>query len=120
MAKRIKVSERPYFNQDVILGGRTYNLLFKFNDSDKSWYISLRDSFKNDLLSGIKILPNQNLTEVFSYKDLLLGGNIWCLKSKATKEPLGLDNLGIDKSYELFWLTTEDEEALDVNGTIQL
>lgn len=120
MAKRIKVLDRPFFNQDVILGGRTYNLLFKFNGSDKSWYLSLRDSFNTELLTGIKVLPNQNLTEVFAYQNKLIGGNIWCFKSKDTKDPIGQDNLGIDEAYELIWLTTEDEQALEINGTIQL
>lgn len=120
MTRRIKIADSPFFNQDVLLAGTTYNLLFKFNDSDKSWYMTIRDSQKNSLVSGIKIMPNQNLTLPYSYLNIFPDGDIWCLRLKNDFKPIGRDNLGINKTYELVWVSSEDTIEGGYEGVIQL
>ena len=120
MANKINVLDNPYAEQTVNLSGRDYKLLLVFNTSNNSWYLTIKDTSDNILQSGIKILPNQNLTQLYQYKEIMTGGNLWCFRMKRSSNPIGRDNLGIDKVYELWWITTSEEEAQEYNGIIQL
>ena len=120
MAKKIKILDSSNFNTDIVLSGTTYNILVKYNPSDKSWYLSIRDSANTAIVTGIKIMPNQNLTYQLKYLNIFTDGDLWCLRLKAVKDPLGRDNFGIGKAYELVWISSEDAIQEEIEGVIQL
>lgn len=120
MAQIIRTLDSPYYDQTVTLSNNTYNLLFKFNTSDLAWYLTIRDEQLNIIVSGIKIMPNQNLTKRFDYLQKIVGGNIWCFRRKKDFTPIGRDNLGYQNTYELWWLTSQEEEDFNYDGVIQL
>lgn len=116
----IQVPESAYESQEVVLGNTTYNLLFKYNTSDSSWYLEVRNSSLNRLLPDLKIVSNQNLTSVYDYTKALPNGNLWCRRSKVTQEPITRDNFGEGLSYELLWITSQEEIQGQLDGIIQL
>lgn len=116
----IRVPDTAYESQEVVLGSKTYTLLFKYNSQDKAWYISILDTSRNPLISGIKVMPNQNLTKPYEYLNVLKGGHIWCRRSKLTGEPLGRDNFGVGLSYELLWISSEEAIQRGLEDVIQL
>lgn len=116
----IKVPNAPYESEEVVLAKKTYNLLFKFNDSDKNWYITIRDTELNTLVAGIKVLPNQNLTRDYRYLNIFSDGDIWCRRSKATRSPLGRDNFGVGLSYELLWISSQEAIEREIYDVTQL
>jgi hypothetical protein len=120
MAVLIKVPDSPWSSQRIPLKGETFLFVFKFNTRDESWNLDIQTTLENPIISGIKIMPNQNLTFRQKYKTQLPSGNLWCIRSKNNFSPIGRENLGIDKTYELMWLTPEEEEEFGINGRIQL
>ena len=74
MAQKIKIQNNPYFEQEISLSNVSYNLLFKFNTSDQSWYITVRTPVKDIITSGLKVMPNQNLTLTRQYLGIMAGG----------------------------------------------
>lgn len=120
MALIIKVPESAWHTQDIVLNGVTFNMVLKFNTRDASWYVDLLDANQQVILYGLKVMPNQSLTGRFSYLTTIPDGNLWCLRRKRDFSPIGRDNLGVDNTYELIWLSSEEERELGYNGRIQL
>jgi hypothetical protein len=120
MSFSIRVPDSAFHTQSINIGGRAFNITFKFNESDKSWYMRLSSLSEEDLTSDIKVMPNQNLTGRFPTESPLTEGNIWCLRFKNDYSPIGRYNLGVDKNYELVYLTFEEEEEIGISGTVQL
>lgn len=120
MAQIIKVPNTPFFTQEVTLSNIAYQLVFKYNTSDAAWYVSVNTSTGSPLYSGMKVMPNQNLTGPRQYLGRMPGGNLWCFRRQQDTSPIDRDNLGIGRVYELWWMTTEEEENINIDGTIQL
>lgn len=117
----IIVPDSAWSEQQITLGGETYNIVFKFNNRDKAWRFDLYDLDQNEIMSGIKIMANQSLYERYknTYPDLPSGA-IVCFKGRISDiNPLGRDNLGVGKTYNLLWLTDEEVSELGINGIIQ-
>ena len=121
MAIEIVVPDSAWSEQQITLGGETYNIVFKFNNRDSSWRFDLFDLDQNEIISGIKIMPNQNLYERYknTYPELPSGALI-CFKSKTSDiNPLGRSNLGVSETYNLIWLSDDEVTEYNLNGIIQ-
>lgn len=120
MAVLIKVPDSPWSSQRITLKGESFLFVLKFNTRNESWYLDIQTTLEEAIVSGIKIMPNQNLTYRQKYKTSLPDGNLWCIRGKNDFSDIGRDNLGIDETYELMWLSTEEEEEFGIDGRIQL
>ena len=122
MATVIKVPDSAYSDSEVTLSGKTYIFTFKFNSRNSSWYLDLKDSDGDIILAGIKIMPNQNLTGryISTTSENFPDGNLWCFRALNDFSPIGRDNFGLGKTYELTFLTHQDEEDFGIGNTIQL
>ena len=120
MVQRIKILDSPNFTQQVTLSGNSYILSFKFNASDSNWYIDVDTPTEQNIYAGLRVVPNQNLTLPRQYNGRMPGGSLWCFREQRDATPVNRDNLGIDKAYEIQWLTDAEMEALGISGTIQL
>jgi hypothetical protein len=120
MALNILIREDSYHSQRVSLSNSLFNLTFKFNSVNQSWYFDITSiSGRDKYLTGIMVVPNQNLTGNHIVKELS-EGNFWCLKSSSTKEPIGFNNFGEKKDYRLYWIPSSEEEGLGINELVQL
>lgn len=120
MANNIKVPNSAWHEQAIIVSGTVIRLIFKFNTADQSWYIDILDNSGNGILYGLKVMPNQNLTGRYNTLQNLPDGNLWCIRDKNDTSPVGRDNLGIGKAYNLVWYSSAEEEELGINGRVQL
>jgi hypothetical protein len=46
----------PFYSQTSELDGVEYILIFRYNQREKSWYLSLQDSEEIEILSGLKLV----------------------------------------------------------------
>lgn len=99
------------FTQNLSLLGQSVTLGLTFNSTDKKWRLDLFNAQGNSLLRGRLLVNNQSPSERYKL-NALVGGNFWVFKKKATDSELGYNNLGFNKDYGLFFLTTAEEEEL--------
>lgn len=108
----IKVPDAPESTQTLSLSGVEYNIRLTFNTVDKHWRLDIRDLDLNEIVSGLKVMPNQNLTWRYRYIESMPAGSIYCMRQKNDFSDVGRDNLGVDKTYVLIYLTeTEDSNT---------
>lgn len=96
----------------VTLGGTLYNFKYQYNTRDQRWRLSITDSTGVDVMSGLKLMENQLLLERYNTPNFS-HGDLYCLRSKQTDNPVGRDNLGYGLEYELAYLTNEEVLELD-------
>jgi hypothetical protein len=106
MPLSLPVSQASWSTQNISLSGTDYTFIYSYNTRDERWRF---DIYLNEepVILGIKIVENQ----IFLGKYLLPDfnhGDIACLRVKDDGLPVGRDNLGIDKSYELVYFTNEE------------
>lgn len=112
--------ENSYSEQRLVIGNSSVTLVIKYNVRNESWYLSILDSSGTlEYLSGVKIVPNQNLTGRYIL-DGNIGGDIWCLRVKNDYSPIDYNNLGRNKTYRLAWISDGDMRQLGVEDVIQL
>jgi len=120
MASSIILRDDAYYSQIVSLSNSLFKLTLKFNSVNQSWYLDISSvSGREKYLTGIMIVPNQNLTGRYIV-DELSEGNLYCVKNSNTKEPLGFSNFGNNKDYRLYWIPSNEERELGINELIQL
>ena len=95
----------------VSLNNILYDLTYRYNTRDKRWRISLALQGET-FVSGIKVMENQLLLGQFLLTDYI-SGEIMCARNKDDGQPVGRDNLGVGKAYELLYLTQEEVDSLE-------
>lgn len=83
------------FNFRVELEGVEYEFRMRFNSRDSVWYLSIRDADGAQLVDGLRVVPNTDVTLRFTV-DGAFPGRIYVLDSRAIPEPPTLTNLGSD------------------------
>lgn len=115
----INNSSTPYSEQRVTLGNSSYVLVFKYNSRNDSWYITLLDSSAQvEIISGVKLEPNQAVTNRYILEDF--AGVLVCLRVSNDYSPLSFSNLGRGKVYRLAWVSEEEAALFGVNNAVQL
>lgn len=110
MALSLPVPNSSWSSQNITLGGLDYTFEFSFNSRDDRWRF---DIYLEDepVILGIKIMENQFFLRNYILPDFD-HGDIVCVRSKDDGSPVGRDNLGQGKPYELIYFgTNELEEA---------
>ena len=106
MAVRVNVPEAAWASQEVTLNGVTYGFTFKYNNTDSRWRLTLSQS-GTEIISSIKVMENQALTSRYT-RDEFNHGELFCFRFKDDGLPVGRDNFGIGKAYELLYLSNID------------
>ena len=112
MALQIKVEDNPYQEKLVSLNSNSLFLTLSYNTRDNRWYFNIVDRNSLDVISGVKILPSQDLTGKYISVTTLIGGNIYCVDTKSSGDDITRDNFGTDKQFQLWYYTTAEEGAL--------
>jgi len=106
MALSIPTPDYPSTKQNVTLAGRDYELTIRFNERDSRWRLSI--SLNGVVvISGIKLVENRRLLSRYILPDFN-HGDLFCMRRKSTKDPVGRKNLGIGKEYELIYFSNEE------------
>lgn len=102
----ISIPDASNSSSPVSLGGEIYDFRFNFNSVDKIYRLDIYYRQKLivgslDLKLGALLTDKYNLTD-FAHGELFLA------KTKATELPPNRDNVGVDKSYELIYVTNAE------------
>ena len=116
MPTKIKVNpERAYQEKLVTLNGKSLYFTIAYNTSDDllnngdgAWYLDIADRNKVEIISGIKVLPIQNLTSRYLQVHKLLGGDLWCMNVKDSSAEITRTNFGTDSQFQLWYLSNEE------------
>ena len=111
---KFKITDSPSQEKPVTLNKTTFYIRITFNTSDDYWYIDLSDKNDNDIVNGIKILPNQFLTRKYlDLEDVFGGGALMCYNNGSSDDGIGRDNFGTNKQYILLYLTAAEVAEYD-------
>lgn len=110
MPLTIPVPDSAWSSQDVSLGGTNYTFTFTYNSRDSRWRFDLAINEKV-VISGVKVVENQAFLDRYALADFD-HGNLFCVRIEEDGKEVGRDNFGVDKSYELIYLTNEEIAAL--------
>lgn len=92
---------------DIELAGDIWHLLFSWNAREEVWYMDIQDQDQNNILLGIKIVPNYLLLD--QYKSYALpAGEFICWDLKQTPETGTLDFDTFGKRYQLLFFSDEE------------
>lgn len=115
MSIRIKVEDNPYQEKLITLNGVSLYITIMYNTSDDvnddgfgSWYFDLADRNKDNIVSGVKILPLQNLTERYLSVNKILNGDLWCVNVKDSSSDIGRENFSTDGEFQLWYFSEEE------------
>jgi hypothetical protein len=107
MTQSIQVPTTATDKYNVVLGGTTYNITFRFNTREARWYFDLYQEDNTPIKLGVKVMENQSL--LFRYRLDNFSGDIICIEvGNSESKYVGRDNLGIDKEYQLVYYTEEE------------
>ncbi len=110
MALSLPVPDSSNSIQEVTLDGINYKIHYKFNSRDSAWRLNIfRGS--TQVIVGEKVMVHQLLLGRYQLSDFN-HGDIICFRVKDDNLPLGRDNFGVDKAYQLIYFTTEEIAAL--------
>lgn len=112
MAIQIKVDDNAYQQKLITLNGQTLFITVSFNTRDNRWYVDVSDRNEVDLITGIKLLPNQNLTSKYVSINSLIGGNLYCVNIKGDGIDITRDNFGTDRQFQLWYISSSEENDI--------
>lgn len=111
---QIKITDSAYQEKPFTANKTTFYIRVTFNTSDDHWYIDLSDKDNNDIVNGIKVLPDQFLTRKYLHLDEVFGGGaLRCYNNQSSTDPINRDNFGTDKQYQLLYWTASEVKAYD-------
>ena len=97
------VSARTSF--DIELDLVIYHLRFAWNSREGSWYMTIQDQNENDILTGIKIVPNYLLLDQYRYLQGLPPGDFFLFDLNQIPENEQPDYNSLGKRYQLLYIT---------------
>ncbi len=106
----INIPDSADADQNITLGGLDYKFTTRYNTRDSRWRLSISRQDVS-VIDGIKIMKNQDLLNGYLLAEFS-HGTLFCLRLKDDNLPVGRDNLGIDKAYELIYATNLEVENL--------
>lgn len=103
---KLPVPSAAWSSQNITLGGLDYTFIYSYNTRDERWRVSIYLN-EDPVILGIKIMENQRLLN-----DYILSnfdhGDVICFRVKDDGLPVGRNNLGIDKAYELVYFSNSE------------
>lgn len=107
----IDTPSSSWSQQDVTLGGKKYTFVYKYNSRDERWRLSISIG-GTEIISSVKVMENQLLLGRYILPDFD-HGDLACVRSEDDGKPVGKDNLGAGKPYELLYFTNEELAELE-------
>lgn len=88
------------FIQEIILGTRTLLLTFIWNSRSEAWYLTIEDEDSNNILSGIKLVPNWLLIRQYRAQLPNFRGDLIIKKTdEEVEDRISYENLGNGWSF---------------------
>ena len=124
MPTQIKFDDNAYQEKEPTINGKVFYFTLAYNSSDDvdnngkgAWYLDLVDFNGEDIISGVKIIPLQNLTKKHLSVNTILDGDLWCMNIKDSTTTINRGNFGTDKQFQLWYYSNEE---MTLNGLDQV
>lgn len=89
----------------ISIRGTTYKLEYRWNSRTNRWKLDIEDTESGTVLNGVTLIEQTDLTSHFRSKGFDWEGFFLISPNTDTNLPLGRDNFGSEKDYELLFLT---------------
>lgn len=107
MPRIIPVSGLPDEEFTVTLSGKSYKINIRWNTRTRGWYIAIRDSNNLAVTAFEKLSPNQPV--IFDNREIFPDGNLTVVSYVLQDlSPMGRDNFGSGRDYELMYISREE------------
>lgn len=110
MVISIDVPDSAWSEQNVPIDGVDYLFEFTFNSRDRLWTMNVYDG-EYPVILGTRLLVSGNLFGNYVL-DNFEGGLLTLLRVKDDGQPVGRNNLGIDKAYQLIYISDGELESI--------
>lgn len=118
MPTQIKVDDTAYQEKLVTLNGNRVFITISFNTRDSMWYLDITDRNNTDIVSGIKVVPSQDLVTKYLNLATLLGGTMFCIDTKLSGNNVSRDTFGTDKQFQLWYYTAQEIEDIRNDSSV--
>lgn len=101
------------------LSGGTFILRLRYNSRDGAgWLFDLSDSDGNELVSSVKIIPQQDILNSFSLNNSY-SGYIYCVDTEDDKytRVITRDNFGTGRRFQLYYFT--EDQLRDIREFVE-
>lgn len=112
MTIQVRVSSSPYQEKLITINRQKLFITFSFNTRDQRWYFDLVDRVGNDVISGVKILQQQNLTSKYINVNDILAGDFFCINTKFDGADISRETFGTDKQFQFWYISNEEQQEL--------
>ena len=103
----VSVPENTYVDQRIVLGEVEYIFKHTYNTRNERRYLDIYIEDR-EILSGIMLIEGgQFLLQSYILPDFN-HGDLAVIRIKEDGKPATIDNIGIDKAYELMYFTNEE------------
>jgi len=107
MPTRIPVPNTSFATQIVSLGGESYEFTFRYNERSERWKLDISTTDGVVVRNGITLVEG-----IFFTEHLILPefdhGMLGVLQLKAADRKASRHNLGIDRQYELIYISYDE------------
>lgn len=110
MPLKLPVPDVAWAQQDITLGQQEYTFTYSYNSRDSRWRFAI-DLAGREIITGVKVMEDQSLLARYGLVDFR-HGDVYCVRLEQDDNPVGRNNLGIGRSYELIYYTNEEIAAL--------
>lgn len=94
----------PFYDEVVNLEGTYYHLSFRYSQREDCYYLSIGTPEGDDIVNGIKIVPNWPLTHKYAESGLP-PGDLICVPNTNVDSPApGLGQIGANLPFTLVYV----------------
>lgn len=104
---KIPVPESSYSEVEVTLNGETYTFVYRFNERSNRWKVDIFNLDGDAIVKGLTVVENFSPTAHLTLPELEQG-LFYIGTAENTKAPVGLNNFGINKTYEMVYASYEE------------
>lgn len=104
---KINIPDSSWSESRMSLDGRLYTIEFRHNSRDDRWRLDIYYQGE-PVIRGLKLMENQEVTDRYILDNWNPNTYLIAVRMKNTLNLINRDNLGINKTYELYFIEDGD------------
>ena len=81
------------------------------------WYVSISKEDETPLITGLKVMPDANITWRYSRVDGLFTGDLWVIDTEAQNKDKTItrESFGQNQRFQLIYISEDEQNTLGIN-----